>query len=84
MNKYKAEGLNPGVPDIHYDQPRGGYNKLVIEFKREDRRNDVDGGLSSEQRRYIDGFEKYGKWRACYSTDEAMEVFDYYMSLEEG
>jgi len=84
INKYKAEGMNSGVPDIHYDQPRGGYNKLVIEFKRADRRNDVDGGLSSEQKKYFDDSAKYCMQCVCYTADEAMKEFDYYMSLEEG
>jgi len=81
MGKYFDEGLNVGVADLHYDQPRGQYTKLVIEFKREDRRKDKNGGLSDDQATYLTRIRPYAYTAVCYTTDEALTVFNWYMSL---
>lgn len=81
--KYKEEGWKPGISDVHYDQPRGAYNKLIIEFKRSDRRNVENGGLSDEQLEYCNQAALYAKVVVCYSEDEAMVALREYMELEE-
>jgi hypothetical protein len=81
MGKYFDEGLNTGVADLHYDQPRGQYTKLVIEFKREDRRREENGGLSDQQVEFMTKIRPYAYSAVCYTTDEALAVFAWYMSL---
>lgn len=81
MQKYKSEGMNPGVADLHYDQPRGQFTKLVIEFKHGDKRNEENGGVSSEQIEYLTKIRPYAFTAVCYSPEEAKKVFDWYMSL---
>lgn len=84
INKFKAEGLNPGVFDIHYLQPRGGHPYLTIEFKRRDRRNERDGGLSPEQRLYFQAAKIVGAdVHVCYTAEEAVEKFNEYMGKEQ-
>lgn len=81
IEKYKAEGWKPGVPDVHYDQPRGDYNKMIFEFKRESRRNKKDGGLSDDQIVFITAATEYAFVRVVYSIDEAMAAFRNYMAM---
>ena len=81
IGKYMAEGWKSGIADMTYDQPRGRYNKLVFEFKREDKRGKKDGGLSPEQITYLQAIKPYAFVRVCYTTDEALEFFRLYMSL---
>lgn len=81
--KYKSEGLNPGIADVHYDQPRGEYTKFVCEMKRSDRRGEKDGGLSPEQIRYLNAAKKAGTFVCvCYTADDAIDKFNYYMRLD--
>lgn len=82
INKLKREGWKNGIADIHYDQPRGDYSKMVIEFKRENRRNAVNGGLSDEQKEYLDALGEYAFACVCYTVEEAISKFDYYMSFD--
>jgi hypothetical protein len=83
LAKYKAEGWRPGVADVHYDQPRGDYCKLVIEMKRSDKRNTKDGGLTPEQKEYLEAAASVGAFTdVCYCAEEAFETFSKYMSLE--
>ena len=85
LAKYKAEGMNPGVSDCHYDQPRGGYNKLVIEMKRSDKRNAKDQGLRLEQIEYLDAARSVGAFvRVCFCAEEATEAFNEYMRMRPG
>lgn len=82
MRKLKDEGLTPGVADVIYLQPRGGYPFLVLEFKRSDKRNRKDGGLSSDQIFFLGEVEKVGgMWAVCYKADQAVEIFQKYMDL---
>ena len=84
MNKYKREGLNPGVADLHYDGPRGGYHKFVCEMKRADKRGTKNGGLSAEQQASLSAARKAGAFVCVvYSAEEAMEKFSEYMGMEE-
>lgn len=84
MNKFKAEGLQPGVADIIYLQPRGEYNCLAIEMKAIDKRN-VKDAVSSEQTEFLEAVNGAGGLgEVCYGCDEAMMIFELYMSLEPG
>jgi hypothetical protein len=84
MNKFKAEGLQPGVADILYLQPRGEYNCLVIEMKALDKRN-VKDAVSADQAEFLAAVNGAGGLgEVCYGCDEAMKIFNLYMSLEPG
>jgi len=84
MNKMKGEGLNPGVSDILYLQARGDqYTFLAIELKTPARRNEKYGGLSQEQLEFIDAANRGGgSAHVCFGADEAINIFDSYMQLE--
>lgn len=85
MEKYKAEGLMPGVADVHYDQPRGGFSKFVCEMKRSDKKKEKDGGLSPEQLRYLNAVRKAGAFVCvAYCADEAIDSFKNYMGMDAG
>jgi len=87
IKKYLEEGLKSGVADFHYDQPRGRFSKMVIEFKIEGKRNKqtrdkiLTGGLSPEQIQYLTAMKPYAYVRVCYTTEEAVKEFDQYMAL---
>lgn len=86
IEKYKDEGWKSGIADFHYDQPRGPFSKMVIEFKRESKRNAksngvVTGGLSDEQQEYLQAISAYALVRVCYTVEESLEDFAYYMSM---
>ena len=84
MNKYKAEGLQVGVSDIIYLQPRGGYNCLTIEMKAIDRRNDKDA-VTPEQSEFLEAVNGAGGiGEVCYGCDEAIKLFTRYMNFEAG
>lgn len=83
MNKFKAEGLQPGVSDILYLQPRGEYNCLAIEMKAQDKRNDKDA-VKPEQAEFLEAVNASGGLgEVCYGCAEALQVFDVYMRMEE-
>lgn len=80
--KHKAEGARKGVSDILYLQPRGEFNFLAIEMKRSDRRNEKDGGLTPEEKEWLDVASNNGACAAiCYTSEEAAMVFWNYMKL---
>ncbi|MDD2920987.1 MAG: VRR-NUC domain-containing protein [Anaerolineales bacterium] len=82
MNKFKAEGLQPGVADILYLQPRGEYNCLAIEMKAQDKRNDKDA-VKPEQAEFLEAVNASGGMgEVCYGCDEALRVFEAYMQME--
>jgi hypothetical protein len=82
LAKYRSEGWRPGIADVHYDQPRGEYNKLVIEMKRSDKRNTKDGGLRPDQIAYLEAARKAGTYVCvCYDADEAVAEFAAYMAM---
>lgn len=86
IEKYKDEGWKSGIADFHYDQPRGPFSKMVIEFKRESKRGAkskgiVTGGLSPEQIEYLEAISSHALVRVCYTVDEAVSAFKYYMSM---
>ena len=80
--KHKAEGAQKGVSDILYLQPRGDYNFLAIEMKRENRRNVKDGGLTEEEKEWLDVARNSGAYVAvCHSAEDALREFGFYMAL---
>ena len=84
MNKFKAEGLQPGVADVLYLQPRGEYSCLAIEMKAQDKRNDKDA-VSDDQREFLEAVNAAGGLgEVCYGCEEAMKIFEAYMQMEEG
>ncbi len=81
--KQIKEGLLPGVSDLLYLQGRGGYTFLAIEMKTEKRRKEKLGGLTIEQMDFIKISNDSGALaRVCYGADEAIDLFDFYMSLD--
>lgn len=79
MRKLKAEGLEPGVPDLCIAVPKGSFHSLYIEMK--DQGKD-EKSLSKEQKAKI----HYLTWQGfkavmCAGFDEAKEVIDRYMGL---
>lgn len=82
INKFKREGMKPGVSDILYLQPRGEYAYLAIELKALDKRNDADA-VSPEQSRFLEAVNASGGLgEVCYGAEEAMSIFALYMSME--
>lgn len=82
VEKYMSEGWKAGIPDIHYDQPRGGFNKLVFEFKKASRRKEKNGGMSDGQVEYMESIAPYAFARVIYSVDEGISYFNEYMNGE--
>lgn len=81
--KYKKEGWLPGVADLLYLQPRGPYPYLAIEMKTPEREKEKDGGVSPDQREWLQAAKEVGAMVAvCYGRDAAWEVFTQYMSLD--
>lgn len=82
MDKLKREGFLPGVSDILYLQPRGGFVYLSIEMKTPDRRGHKDGGLSIDQINFLEAAKIAGAQAfVCYGHEEAIEAFNFYMGL---
>ncbi len=82
MAKLKAEGLQPGVSDILYLQPRGEYNCLAIEMKALDKRNSKDA-VTPEQLEFIEAVNANGGiGEICYGCDEALNIFNTYMQMD--
>lgn len=82
VRKHKDEGMQTGVSDILYLQPRGEYNCLAIEMKAQDRRN-VKSAVSQDQEEFLAAINgNGGMGEVCYGCDEALRVFDLYMSME--
>lgn len=83
MAKYKAEGFTPGVSDILYLQPRGGYAYLAIEMKATNRMVEKDKGISLEQAEFQKAVIRAGgRALVCYGAEAAVEEFIEYMKLE--
>ena len=82
MNKYKKEGMKPGVADILYLQPRGEYSCLAIEMKATDKRNVADA-VTPEQSRFLAAINANGGMgEVCYGAEEAIRIFETYMNME--
>ncbi len=82
---YKAEGLRPGLPDLHLPVARGGYIGLWIELKRSDlkpRRPETRGPVTENQREWHRALRKAGhRVEVCYGAEAAMRTIRDYLSL---
>jgi len=82
MAKLKAEGLNTGMADIIYLQPRGTFPYLAIEMKRINAMNHKDMDLSEEQMLFREAALAAGAFYAtACGADDAIRVFSTYMEL---
>lgn len=75
-NKLKAEGLQPGVPDLFLPVPAGGCHGLFIEMKRT-----KGSSTSVEQKDWVRFLTEQG-YRAviCRGHKEAQDVIKTYLS----
>lgn len=74
--KMKAQGVEPGVPDLDLPVARCGYHGLRIEMKRQ-----KGGRLSPAQKEWIDGLNANGYLAvvAC-GAEEACEIIYNYIT----
>lgn len=77
--KLRAEGVKPGVPDLHLPVPRGAYHSLYIEMKR------VKGGtVTAEQRAWHKNLRLQGHLvEVCRGADEAILTIRRYLDLSK-
>jgi hypothetical protein len=87
MLYYKAEGLQPGVPDVVIAVPRSTeqgsafYGGLFIEMKSPARRNRKDA-LQDNQVEWLALLAEMGyKTVVCYSVDEAKTAVEQYLGI---
>jgi hypothetical protein len=67
-------GVRPGVPDLFYPVPMGGYHGLFIEMKA------GKGRLSSDQRRWIKALETLGyRCVVAHGWEEARKALEDYV-----
>ncbi len=82
MAKLKAEGLNTGLPDLVYLQPRGAWPYLAIEMKRINASNHANMDLSEDQQEFKKESETAGAFYILgVGADFAFKYFCDYMSL---
>ncbi|MBK1884666.1 VRR-NUC domain-containing protein [Luteolibacter pohnpeiensis] len=75
--KLKAEGLNPGIPDIHVPVARSRYIGLYIEFKR------AGGPVKEEQWEKIHALTEQGHLAIlCDSAVVALKILRKYLKGE--
>jgi hypothetical protein len=76
--KLKAEGVQPGVPDLILPVARKGYHGLVIEMKFGDNK------LTLEQRWWMEALATQGYLTVtCHSADEAIMILCDYLGIED-
>jgi len=74
--RLKAEGVKPGVPDLHLPVPRNGYHSLYIEMKR--RRG---GRVSDEQKAWKEALQHEGhRVEICRGFEEARDALLNYLT----
>lgn len=74
--KLKAEGVKPGIPDIHLPVARKGYHGLYIEMKW------GKNGLTEKQKSMHELLSKEGNLvLTCYGFDEAKAAIDDYLMI---
>lgn len=75
----KAEGVKPGVCDIHLPVARGGYHGLYIEMKRKQ-----GGKVSKEQFNFMKKVTEKGYFAVvCKGAEQAIIVLKRYFSMPE-
>ncbi len=76
MNKLKAEGLAPGIPDLFLPVARGGWHGCFIEMKAGDNKP------TDNQAGWLDKLTTQGYYAtACWGADEAIEALTEYMRM---
>lgn len=75
--KLQAEGVRPGVLDVHLPIARGRYIGLWLEMK-------VGGNkMTQEQREWLGAMVRFGhRVKVCYSADEAISALIEYLMLK--
>ncbi len=77
--RLKAQGVKPGVPDLHLPVPKGKYHGLYIEMKYN------TGTIEPEQKEWIRAMKEAGNFACvCYGYDYAVKVIEEYVSLLPG
>jgi len=77
VNKYKKEGMLPGVSDLFLCVPKNGYGGLWIEMKA---RAKTASSLSPDQRIWLSDMEKAGykaEWAAGF--EQAKKIIEEYL-----
>lgn len=75
--RLKAEGVKPGVPDLHLPVGKGNYHGLWIELKRR-----KGGRLSPDQKWWVEQLERYdNRVVVCRGYDEAVAAILGYLNL---
>jgi hypothetical protein len=74
--KMKAEGVKPGIPDLHLPVARGGYLSLYVEMKTK------DGSVSKDQRDVHAGLRAAGHLvQVCKSIEAGVQALKDYLRL---
>lgn len=77
--RLKAKGVKAGVPDCMIMLPRGDYNGLAIELKHGKNKP------TEHQEAVLNNLQSCGwKTAVCYSFDDAKEIIDNYLRLNNG
>lgn len=77
--RLKAQGVKPGVSDLHLPIPKGAYVGLYIEMKYN------TGTIEPEQKEWIKAMKAAGHFACvCYGYDYAVKVIEEYVSLLPG
>ena len=75
-SKAKALGYRKGTPDIMILEPKGGFNGLLIELKKD------NGVLSIDQRQFLEEADARGyKTKVCYGFEAAKDGIRTYLDL---
>jgi len=78
--RFKAEGMKKGVPDVTFPIPRYPYHGLYIEFKSKDPKAKV----SDDQEHYREALNRLGYLSViCYGCDHAIKVTTDYLKLPQ-
>ncbi len=81
--KFKAEGLKKGVPDVWLPVARGHWHGLVIEMKAV-QADGEPGRTSREQREWLEMLSINGYLTAvCIGADEAINLIEEYLGWGE-
>ena len=72
----KRQGVKAGVPDLCLPVPRGKYNGLYIELKKE------NGRASTDQRWWGEQLQSQGYyWQICYGWEAAVKTIEEYLRM---